>query len=692
MLRINDVFKLEKDRYRILAMAGQQHAIWINIDSDKAWPELVRTDEIERQIFDEELHRTADPHQELASLSLEQGSKAQVIRDQRYELIAPLVATDEVYYRDGRGQLVQSRSDETGKPRKTLYKNLRQYWQRGAMPNALLPDYRKSGGKGQKKTSKKKLGRPRKISPGTGITVDASIEKMFRLVIDHHYVNDKGNSLAYAHRRFIDMFEAIYPGVRPEDYPTLTQLRYFYHREYEKADRIRLRSNKISYQKDVRPLIGTSTAGVIGPGSRYEIDATIADIYLLSADRQRIIGRPTLYVVVDVFSRMVTGFYVGLENPSYVTAMSALVTSMSDKTELCANYGLEITPEQWPSVGVPDVILADRGELLGHQIESLEKAFAVRIENTPPYRGDAKGIVERYFRTLQAEFKSSAPGVVTATKARKQGGKDYRLDATLSLQEFTQIMLASILHRNQYAVLSKYDRDSDMPNDMALTPLNIWNWGIQHRTGRLKNVSEQALKIALLPRQKVHLSDFGVSCFGAYYTSKELLASGWLHRNGDRRVTGLQAAYDPAVADYIYLFPKKDSSEYWVCSLTDRSRQFRGKSMWELWASQEEQRKATSSAKVAETTSKRDLENLVSDTIKNAERSRPAINKQQSKAETVRGIRDNRRRERDAQRAQQTKTRQPESSKPKSEVTYLHGKPDDGAFPDFLDELFGDDE
>jgi len=691
MLRINDVFQLEQERHRILALADQ-HVLWINIDSDKAWPELVRTAEIEQWILDESLRRVEDPYQELAAQIVEQGSKAQVIRDQRYELIAPLLADEEIYYRSGRGRLVQSRSDETGTPRKSLYKNLRQYWQRGAMPNALLPDYRKSGGKGQKKVSKKKLGRPRKTSPGTGITVDASIEKMFRLVLDRYYVNDKGHSLPYAHRRFLDMFEAANPNVQPEDYPTIAQIRYFYHREYENADRIRLRVNRISYQKDIRPLIGTATAGVVGPGSRYEVDATIADVYLLSADRQRVIGRPTLYVVVDVFSRMVTGFYIGLENPSYVTAMNALSTSMLDKSELCARYGAEITSEQWPTVGVPDAILADRGELLGHQIESLEKAFGVRIETTPPYRGDAKGIVERYFRTLQAEFKPFTPGVVTGTKVRKQGGKDYRLDATLTLDDFTQIMVASILHRNQYAVLSKYDRDPDMPNDMALTPLNIWNWGIKNRTGRLKNVSEQALRIALLPRQKVYLSDLGVSCFGAYYTSKELLASGWLHRNGERRVTDLQAAYDPAVADHIYLFPEKDSSEYWVCSLTDRSRQFRGKSMWELWTSQEEQRKATSAAKVAETISKRDLENLVSNTIKNAERSRPTINKQQSKAETARGIRDNRKQERDAQRAEQTKARQPDTSKPKSDVTYLHGKPDDGAFPDFLDELFGDDE
>ena len=56
----------------------------------------------------------------------------------------------------------------------------------------------------------------------------------------------------------------------------------------------------------------------------------------------------------------------------------------------------------------------------------------------------------------------------------KRGGKDCCLDATLSLDDFTRIMLAPILQRNQYAVLAKYDRDADMSSDMALTPLNIW--------------------------------------------------------------------------------------------------------------------------------------------------------------------------------------------------------------------------
>lgn len=85
--------------------------------------------------------------------------------------------------RSTRGKLIQKRCEETGTPKKTLYKLLRQYWQRGCVPNALLPDYRNAGGKGKKKVSTQKLGRPRSITPGQGSIIDASVERMFRIVL-----------------------------------------------------------------------------------------------------------------------------------------------------------------------------------------------------------------------------------------------------------------------------------------------------------------------------------------------------------------------------------------------------------------------------------------------------------------------------------------------------------------------------
>lgn len=265
------------------------------------------------------------------------------------------------------------------------------------------------------------------------------------------------------------------------------------------------------------------------------------------------------------------------------------------------------------------------------------------------------------------------------------------MDATLTLEDFTKIIIGSILHRNQSSVLVKYDRDPDMPDTLAPVPMNIWQWGIQNRSGRLRNTSESALKLALLPRQKVTLSDYGIQCFGVFYTCRELLASGWLHRTGQQRPGPFMAAYDPSVADIIYVFPDATKTDYWECSLTDRSREFRGRSMWELWDSQQQQRKSTAAAKLKERESKRSLENVIQETIQNAEKLRPSYFGE-SKTETLAGINQNRWEAREQERQKRRADNKPTEPKPKADVRYLTDQPEDGAFPDFLDDLFGDDE
>ncbi|MBF4360230.1 transposase, partial [Vibrio anguillarum] len=87
-----------------------------------------------------------------------------------------------------------------------LYRLIRQYWQRGQIVNALLPDYKNSGAKGKKRIPGEiKLGRPRKYNPGSGVNVDEFIEKLFRIAIQKYLLTDKGYSFPYAHRRFKDM-------------------------------------------------------------------------------------------------------------------------------------------------------------------------------------------------------------------------------------------------------------------------------------------------------------------------------------------------------------------------------------------------------------------------------------------------------------------------------------------------------
>lgn len=696
MFRVNEVLQYEGKAYRVLQIFPEE-LVWINIDDPKATPGVVLVRDLIVGFDDGSLSRVDDPFADLAFAMPENGSKAQFKRDQYFELIKDIVCDPNCYDPKFRSAKISDliASGKSSKP--TLYKIIRRYWQRGQTPNALLPDYKNSGGKGKKrKSTGKKLGRPRKYTSGIGVAVDEQVERIFRIAIDRYLLKDKGISLAYAHSQCVDLYKNYFPDASESEVPTKRQLQHFFKREYSHIERFKKQVSPIEYNKDIRPLTSTANSNVFGPGSRFEIDATIADIYLISdSDRGNIVGRPVIYMVIDVFSRMVAGFYVGFESPSYVAAIQALATAMTDKVEWCKKFGFEdVTYEDWPVVGLPNIILADRGELIGHQIESLISNFGVRIENAPPFRGDAKGIVERYFGTVQAVFKPFAPGVVERTRIKKRGGKDYRLEAKMSVFEFKQIIMSTVLLHNKYHVLEKYDRDVDMPADLTTTPLSLWNWGIQNRTGRLRTASEDALRISLLPRVKATASELGISVFGLYYTSSELMKSGWMHRSkGIRRPMGMYAAYDPASADRIYLFPFKGKSDYWVCTLTDRSREFRGSSFWDVWQVKDEQKRAIAESKLEENEQKRVHEKFITGLIKSAN-GKGSDTSHLSNAERISGIQDNKAKEKEVERS--VPFHKPEKIRKDvpAKVFSFNGssQEEDYSYPDFIDELFDEED
>ncbi len=694
MFRINEVLAYEDNKYRILDVFPDT-VVWISIDDKKAFPSLIEVAELRLAIDDELLKREPDPYSDLALQSPEEGTIAREKRDKNHQLIKPLIDSHEYYLPKSRSAIINKIIAEQGSTKQTLYRLARQYWQRGQTANALIPDYKNSGAKGKKRVAKEaKLGRPRVHMPGTGVNIDEFIARLFRIAIDKYLLTDKGYSFPYAHRRFKDAYETYFPDVPEEEIPTNWQMNHFYKREYTQVEKVEKRSNKIEFNKDIRPLHSTENTQVLGPGSRFEIDATIADIYVVSdSDRSQIVGRPVVYLVKDVFSRMVAGFYVGFENPSYVAAMQALSMAMTDKVDICKQYGFDIDEQDWPVIGLPDAILADRGELLGHQIESLENSFSVRIENTPPYRGEAKGIIERSFKTLQADFTPFVPGFVTGTKIKKRGDKDYRLDAKISVREFKEIILSSILYHNQYATLKKYDRDADMPADLPFVPLYLWNWGLQHRTGRLRSASEEVLKICLMPRVKATLSDLGIRAFGVYYTSPKVIQSGWLHRSSEAvRPSSVEAAYDPASADHIYIFPKKNSTEFWICKLAERSREFIGCSFWHVWSIQDQQKKSMAKADQLSEQKKREHERFIQEKIEAAKDKAPDTSCL-TNAERIRAINDNKRKEKEKERRETAYRPPARDGEQPAELHHIAG-PEAGelSYPDHINELFDDED
>lgn len=141
------------------------------------------------------------------------------------------------------------------------------------------------------------------------------------------------------------------PILQPEDkLPSFGQFKYWFNKELDLKDSITKRYGSRKYDLNYRPILGSSTQESFGPGSRFQIDATVADVYLVSEyKREWIIGRPVIYVVIDVFSRVITGIYIGLEGPSWLGAMMALSNTTMDKVKFCADYDIKIEPKNCPN-------------------------------------------------------------------------------------------------------------------------------------------------------------------------------------------------------------------------------------------------------------------------------------------------------------------------------------------------------
>ncbi|KOE96922.1 DDE-type integrase/transposase/recombinase [Vibrio parahaemolyticus] len=692
MWRVNETLSFDGKPYRIL-FTETSYFYWIAIDENKGLPERVYFDECCSWTNEGRLEKIPDPYSYLQGESWDQASSNYLESQRNYELIKPIVEGEGAFDKRVRASRLNQVIAESGKGKPTLYRLLRRYWQRGQMKNALLPDYKNSGAGGKRRNfTTSKAGRPRIYGIGRGEPVTESVRKQFRIICDKYLMNDKGFSIRYSYIKFTKAYKLKHPEAEEHEIPTLRQFQYFYKTEYTKATQLTVQTPQGNYKKDVRPLHGTATEQALGPGSRYEIDATIADIYLVDDDdSDKIIGRPTIYMVIDVFSRMVAGFYIGFDNPSFPVAMKALICSFDSKVKACAEYGIDISEEQWPCVGIPDVLLADRGELMSHQVNYLVDAIGVRLESAPPRRGDAKGIVERSFGTLQDKFKPYMPGVVTGNKVKKHGERDYRVEAAVARSDFIEILLYSILAHNLNKPLEKYDRAPDMPESLPSIPIELWRWGLQHRTGRLRAIDTDIAKILLLPRQKVTVSELGIKLWGLTYTGKEVIQTGWMHRSSEvSRPKKLFAAYELGSANHIYLFPEEGKNTFWVCELASRSREFRDLTWYQVWERQAAQKQTLAEANYQFAPVERDFDDLLEKKLKKAKKNRKTSTL--SNAQKINDIKGNKRNVREQERKelaiQPVRAKQEEVAS----VIPIKGEEESYQLPDFIPELFDDED
>lgn len=158
MFRINDVVEFNGELYRILAIYPEE-IVWIPIYGDSVFPSFVSKRELTNAFDEEILVRKPDPYEYLAYENPKVGSIAKTKQENNLVLIHPIISDQQTFSPNVRSARINQTIAEHATTKQTLYRLLRRYWQRGQTANALLPDFKNSGGKGKNRLSKgKKLG------------------------------------------------------------------------------------------------------------------------------------------------------------------------------------------------------------------------------------------------------------------------------------------------------------------------------------------------------------------------------------------------------------------------------------------------------------------------------------------------------------------------------------------------------
>ncbi|NFO46723.1 DDE-type integrase/transposase/recombinase [Clostridium botulinum] len=668
MISVNSVFKYmdieNGERIRVIE-TDEDNIYIVNIDAATSMPRSEKLEKLQEEIKIEKLIEIKDPF--LKILEDKELTPVQIRkRDNDWKLI-------EDYWEDNkmkllkkayRNKIFKNISEESGVSLSTVKKLFSRYWQRGMSKNALLPDYINSGAKGkERKLSENKVGRPKKPDYYgeviEGINITDEVKKHFELVINKYYRNSKKPSLTETYTlmlrdfysdSYIENSEIKHKVWNKSRIPTYQQFYYWFRKTKNIQKDIIFRESEKEFNLKHRELLSNSKQETDGPGTRFQVDATIADIYLVSSlNRNRVIGRPIVYAIIDVFSRLITGIYVGLEGPSWIGAMMALDNMISDKVEYCSNYGIKIDEEQWPCKHLPEIIIADRGEFEGYSVENLINNLNVKIENTSPYRGDLKGIVERSFRTTNEKIKHKTPGAIQK-EFRKRGDRDYRLDATLTLEEFTKIYINIVLHHNS-KIIDKYPMEKEMiADEIIATPINLWNWGIKNRKGRLKTVDREVLRLNILPKGKASVSRAGIRFKGLYYSSDKAIKEQWFV---NLKIRNIEVVYDPRNMNKIYI-PYNNGLEYDECYLIDASLQYKDCLLEEIIFNEELDSELKEKNLREQNQNNIDLEKEIENIVKQAQKEKAKdIDYNKTPNQKLKGIKRNRTVEKELNREQE---------------------------------------
>jgi putative transposase len=240
-----------------------------------------------------------------------------------------------------------------------------------------------------------------------------------------------------------------------------------------------------------------------------QIDHTRVDVVVVDEETREPIGRPWITLAMDIFTRMVAGFYLTMDSPSRLSISLCLLHAVYDKTAWLAERAIDA---RWPISGLPYIIHVDNGsDFRSRTFERACRNEGIRLIWREPGEPRYGGHIERLIGTQMGAV-HLLPGT-TFSSIAERGDYDSKQAATLTLRELERYIGLEIAGRYHQSIHARLRRP----------PIAMWNEQEGETPLRMPQDRMQ-FWISFLPDEERKLRPDGIHLFGLRYWSSALTA------------------------------------------------------------------------------------------------------------------------------------------------------------------------
>lgn len=290
---------------------------------------------------------------------------------------------------------------------------------------------------------------------------------------------------------------------------------------------------------DLRHKVNKQGVRPTRPLERVEIDDTKLDLFVVDEKTNLPIGRPWLMVAICAFTKMILGYYLSFERPSYLSVMQTLLHSIRPKA-----YVKEMYPEivhSWDTYGLPDLVVVDNAkQYYSASFDDACLQLGIITQYAPVKHPYYKPSIERFFGTLNTRLLHQTPGT-TFSKVADKWDYDPKKNAVISMQWLERIAHNFIVD----VCLQEHHRGI---NDV---PARRWEIGTRDFPPALPFNAEE-LHVLLGHIEHRTISSSGVEMWGLYYNDPALRPIKSYIKKGER----VRIKYDPSDIGAIHVYDR----------------------------------------------------------------------------------------------------------------------------------------